>query len=465
LKNAHASFDSGSLHVYADYSPTNASGQNQIMVGRPFECGFWYLPLPPLDGTLYANVTVSILWDTNGSIGISDFNSDGEPGLAAGFLTVSNTLTGFTVVPVPNAASNGWVHLAWPINPTMPGLDQIKGVVFEKYNTDSMNGTVGFWIDDLTMQAPPCSSCIPPVVMAVQPARPGLNLFAASSGQYDRQNIRTAPGSGVYSWLGQGDNPVTYSFTVTDFAAATTNFQVHLFLIPNAGTESFPDWNEPAVICLALRNAGPGNHADWLFQYRTNFPPGNVQFTNPPVVITHPSLLGTWSLTFLNDTNVTMTAPGGATTNFNLPEAVPACFADPLYVYFGVQPNETANSGSSAVLSQVRIQDDIYGITHVQDDFSNGLDTNLWQVTAASVAAIQPVPANAYWLQWTFPDAGYVLQTNSNIGDASGWASNGLPAPARIGDAKYTLLTTNLAFTASPVAFPGPGSLFFRLKK
>ena len=31
--------------------------------------------------------------------------------------------------------------------------------------------------------------------------------------------------------------------------------------------------------------------------------------------------LGTWTVTFNNNTNVTMTVPGGASTNFNIPDS------------------------------------------------------------------------------------------------------------------------------------------------
>jgi hypothetical protein len=87
-------------------------------------------------------------------------------------------------------------------------------------------------------------------------------------------------------------------------------------------------------------------------------------------------------------------------------------------------------------------------------------------VIAADPSGIQPVPANACWLLWTEPSSGYVLQTNSDLGNPAGWAGNGLPAPnTTSGGLKYTLLTPNPAFTAHPFAFPGNGSLFFRLRR
>jgi hypothetical protein len=87
-------------------------------------------------------------------------------------------------------------------------------------------------------------------------------------------------------------------------------------------------------------------------------------------------------------------------------------------------------------------------------------------VIAASPSGIQPVPANAYWLNWTLPDAGFVLTANSNPAASSGWGTNQLPAPVLTqGYVRSTLLTTNPAFTANPIALPANGSLFFQLQR
>ena len=53
------------------------------------------------------------------------------------------------------------------------------------------------------------------------------------------------------------------------------------------------------------------------------------------------SPLGTWSVTFNNQTNVTLTAPHGQTTNFVFDPASAALFADPATVILGAQPNDT----------------------------------------------------------------------------------------------------------------------------
>jgi hypothetical protein len=465
----HTGNSGGSLHLYGNYTSNSPDANLDMMsIMELLNCGV--SDPPAVDLTRYRTVSFWIKWDSTSSIALADFN---RPGGGLSFYFLDEPWWPESRIParnspfaIPGTASNNWVYMNCPID-ELTALSDCKGISFFNY-TPGAGGSFSFWIDDIVLHPLPCGDCAPPPFMFMQRANKGLNLLPASTGQYNRQNIRTAPNAGNFSWMGHGNDPVSYSFTVTNFNAVTTNFQVHMFLIPNAGTEINADWVEPAVVYVALQNKGNDNHAELSFRYRTSLPPGNLQFTNPPVIITNASVLGTWTVTFRNDTNVTMTTPGGASTNFNLPDDVESlnCFLDPLNVYFGIQPNETWNLGGSAVLSQVRIFDTANDITNVREDFSYGLDTNLWQVIAADPSGIQPVPANACWLLWTEPSSGYVLQTNSDLGNPAGWAGNGLPAPnTTSGGLKYTLLTPNPAFTAHPLAFPDNGSLFFRLRR
>jgi hypothetical protein len=161
---------------------------------------------------------------------------------------------------------------------------------------------------------------------------------------------------------------------------------------------------------------------------------------------------------------MTLAAPDGSRLSVTLPQTLVDYFAAPLAVYFGVMVTEIPNTRRSVVLSQIQITGDV--VPACQDDFSTGLDTNVWEVIAASPSSIQAVPANAYWLNWTQPDAGFVLTTNSNSAAPNGWGTNQLPTPVFTqGYMRSTLLTTNSAFTANPIAFPANGSLFFRLQR
>lgn len=463
----HTGNSGGSLHLYGSYAPNSSDASlDTLSIMEILNCGVF--DPPSVNLTLYRSVSFCIKWDTNSSIALSDFNSLGSlgGGLSFNFLSQAWTWPGVPTqnspFAIPGTASNNWVYMDCPIN-ILTALSDSQAISFFNYTPVNYAGSFSFWIDDIVLHPFACCGPPPPLLF-MRRANQGLNLLPVSTGQYDCQNFRTAPDSGNFSWIGHGNDPVSYSFTVTNFNAVTTNFEVHMFLIPNAGTEPNADSVEPSVVYVALQNKGNDNHAELSFQYRMS----SLPFANPLGIITNASALGTWTVTFRNDTNVTMTAPSGTSTNFNLPDDVESLFSflDPLYVYFGIQPNDTRNLVSSAVLSQVRIDDTANEITRVQEDFSNGLDTNLWQVIATDSTSIQPVPANAYWLLWSQPSAGYVLQTNSDLTNPAGWATNGLPAPnLTVKGLTYTLLTTNAAFTAQPLALPDNGNLFFRMQR
>jgi hypothetical protein len=306
----------------------------------------------------------------------------------------------------------------------------------------------------------PVLPCCPPRLKYEKAVR-GLNLFAGSSGIYDRESIRTATNLGIYSWVSNG--LVSYSFTVTNFNPGTNGMQLHLFLIPSPGNESSPDWSESNVVAVLLQSQFDGS-VIWTLQAKTNGVPNCSGYCPWPIFgqIANPTALGTWTLTFMNDTNVTMTAPGGSSRNFTIPPEVPPLFGGPLSVYFGVQANDYPNLGRAIVLSSVAIQG--ASVTPIADNFTAPLDTNTWEVIAAYPPSIQVVPSNATWISWEKYNSFFVLETNSVLHNPASWSTNGLPPAVVEGEAIRVLLTTNTAFTTTPFAFPDRGNLFFRLR-
>jgi hypothetical protein len=159
-------------------------------------------------------------------------------------------------------------------------------------------------------------------------------------------------------------------------------------------------------------------------------------------------------VTFNNDTNVTITVPGGGSTNFILPAASAAYFADPLYAVFGMQPNGTANIGQPVIFSNVSIS----GVGAPADDsFTTApLDTATWALTAGNAAGVQVVPPDsAFWVSWTLPDGGFGLQVSGNVADPNSWTDPGLTASAFNGRKNVLIPTSSL---------PGTNG-FFRLLK
>lgn len=121
-------------------------------------------------------------------------------------------------------------------------------------------------------------------------------------------------------------------------------------------------------------------------------------------------------MTFINNTNVILTAPTGATNLVSFPDeqAVRDAFSDPVIAYFGAQPNATADIGQSIILSNVKIS----GTANpVNDSFSgSSLDTSTWVVRAAQPADVFiPSSDAAYVLSWTLPDSNFNPQVAPSI--------------------------------------------------
>lgn len=124
--------------------------------------------------TNYVSVDFDILWDTNNStLSLHDFNyppNGGSPGLQINLITTNyrNNYTWYQLGPMvvlPNAASNGWVHVSMPITNTAAVIStRAQGIGFYKYNsaaTIAAGGTADFWIDNVTFK----SAGAPPAIL------------------------------------------------------------------------------------------------------------------------------------------------------------------------------------------------------------------------------------------------------------------------------------------------------------
>ena len=367
-----------------------------------------------------------------------------------------------------NVSSNGgWRHIT--VSPLTGSVDDIHGITLELYGGAALTGPVTLYVDNLKFTAP---QTVPPgpALSLERPIR-GLNL-APTSGQYQRQNIATV--SSGYGWVG---NPeiVTYAVEIGRYPDAShSGFQTHIFLVAGSpGTDSAPDYNQPNVIFLDIQSQADGT-AFAAFRYKTNEPAGNSFLYGAGTLggVSSPSPLGVWSLSFSNNTNVTVTAPGGAQGNFALSAAAANLFANALTVYVGVQPNSGPNVGQIAVLNSFRILTAFPGgiedQTLLEDNFLTDADLNTatWQVAAGDANGVQLVGADAaFWLQWTTPDSGFLLQTAPTLTDANSWSELAWAVP-QIGTVKRILVRS---YSATPepgkIYAPTADRSFFRMKK
>ncbi|PYI88703.1 MAG: hypothetical protein DME26_03045, partial [Verrucomicrobia bacterium] len=321
--------------------------------------------------------------------------------------------------------NNNWVHYSFDVPTT---ADQVHHLTF-KLGENNLTNTVIYNVDNIRWTE--STAVPPPPTVSLEKTEPGLNFVAASGGRYDRQSIATV--ANTFGWIGSSA-PMSYSMTISKFPNATTygGYSAHFYLVPGLpGTEDAPDWNEPTCALISI-HANANGTATMEYHYKTNAPGSNGkptldgtswQYFNPyatngPVGwignVTGAAILGTWTVTFNQDTNITMKAPDGTTSSFVMPPEDAAQFAGQGTVYYGIVPGETANVGQKAILSRVEIMSG--ATTLLEDNFSVApLDSAVWNIRAVSPAGgVALITANEpYYVWWTTPATGFTLQINA----------------------------------------------------
>lgn len=479
---------SGSLKVYIPFGP---SGNQQYFFGS-FDDAYGYDFTETANGLLFTNVT----FDIRVAPGTQPDSSGDFGSLGVGFYqtgTMGN-------VTIPGAASNGWVHLSVPVDHTISGINSVAAFLFG-YTSYSGYPTnpITFWLDNvaLNLGGPPP----PPPTLSLEKPVPGLNVIDSPNGVNDRESIMSTTTSGI-SWVNNA-GPVTYSFTITNFpnSAAYPGFAAYMFLIPGPfdaegaqtgpyanipSYETAPDYNETNVVFLDLENGSYNvtnagtvtaiTGAVAYLRYKVNEPNGNSMiygtglYTNTPGSgstnygsgtlggVNSPTAVGTWSITFNNNTSVTLTAPNGNSSSFTMPAYDAAMFSDAngFILLIGSQPNSTGNVGQKVVYSSVRIQG---AAVPLNDNFLADpvLNTNEWTLLASAPAGVLVVPTNsAFWVDWTLPDIGFSLQTSATLtGGPSAWTASPIAPVGQIGSLRKTLIPAS--------SLPGSSDGFFEL--
>jgi hypothetical protein len=300
------------------------------------------------------------------------------------------------------------------------------GFYYDSYGGYPTN-PITFWIDNVaatTSSAPPPPP--PPPTVSIFKAVPGLTLFTGSgTSLYNRESLEADQND--YTWVG-ASGPVSYSFTIASYPIPLADqVQHHIFLIPNPGTETDPDYAEPNLIFFDLESTTNGDPV-WMFRYKTNEPNGNTMVYGVGTLATITNIggaLGTWTATFNDDTNVTMTSPNGTTTNFNIPDttgATSALFASGVAIYYGAQAGSSGGANDHLVASEFKV-------TGTSSDFDDNfvtdagtLDTSIWEVNAAFPSCVQLVAqSDPLWIQWTSPATGFTLESTPTLTPPITW--------------------------------------------
>jgi hypothetical protein len=462
---------SGSAYIVDTYAGSSDVDNGDIF-GLAFDTNYFVGGVFPagendtnliIDGYHYDAVECDVLWDTNNStMSIDNFNSMGDiTGLPLGLFCQGNAQQELstTGVNIPDAASNGWVHLVIPYSGTVPGIDQVIGLWFKKYGSGAngpIAGQAAYWIDNVVFDGAPLPKVGPK--MTLKPAVKGLNAIPAN-GPFDRESLATFDTD--FSWIQQA-SPVTYSFNIASFPSSTySGYDARFYLVPNSvATESDPDYQEANMAMIQVYLNANG-HATAEVMVKTNAPGGNGVLYTQDVTwnTTNSPAVGNWSFTFTLDTNVLIKAPDGESTNvmFPLDDAdLQSLFGSSMVVYIGAFDN-VVGQGQQMVFGNVGISNG--STVLLSDNFAT--DTTIssadWLTASSGApgAIFLTQPTTVYWLDWTTPASGFFVQTNATLLNAAEWSTNDPFSPVNYGNYLQTAVdVTNL---------PPSGSLFFQL--
>jgi hypothetical protein len=288
-------------------------------------------------------------------------------------------------------------------------------------------GPISYWIDNITLNSVPLPA---PTINTPIPApkQHGLTLLPATTGQYQRVMVYPKTASPQYNWYGQasGGNPVSYSFTITNFPSYG-NYNAQMFFIPIASmqynqSDTSVDWNctNDVVFSIGAESnsiAGGTQATNWTVRFATKTnSPGALGNGNPNLTITNWTVqqlpLGTWTITFNNNTDFTITSPNGSVVAASLPADVANLVSGnyagntQMAPYFGVQPNNPGGCGLPTVMSNMKISGT--ASPAINDNFTTAL-TNNWLILSDEPSDIFINNGDLiYTLTWNTPnDGGY----------------------------------------------------------
>lgn len=410
--------------------------------------------------------------------------------------TFSGDVSRWTVgVPPLPAAGAGYVHITLPLSNSIAGnsgtplnpTDSTFRIAFGglAFPTQIGDGTTPELIDvdniQITMNTNPPP--VPPPTMNIVKAKPALRIFEQNSGAtYNQEGIATVDNN--QSWLGSTPaNPTTYKIKISSFPP-TPNSTLHMQFVQNASINPFVVFGSANAMDWSIHRDTSGFFSQSV-TWKTNSPNSGGLPNAAVSAATNTSTtgVGTWTLTFTNDTDGTLTAPDGSTNSFSLPPDMAALFFNPVEICFGTTPGSTAGYGEALDISRITITN---AVQVDDDDFTQdtALNTSLWSsafslddVKAGNAGSVFLVSTNTpLWVNWTVPDDLFQLATKATLnGGTNQWFSptyygSGVGVsntiPTKMGTTlKWTLIpSASLPTVDGTVGGPAASSAFFRLQ-
>jgi hypothetical protein len=404
----------------------------------------------------YSNISFDFKYDTNSTITNStttnttqQFNwvidnhlaPDGGGGSGGAFVaTFANSGA--------NASNfdGAWHHVNIPIPNTIPDIAVSKGPGYEWFNAAGTSGTFSFWLANIDLQlntTPP-----PPPIVSFTPVVQGLNLWNDKPPNYTRHQVRTdIVGDFNVDWVGH--TPVTYTWNLAHAPTnngAGVNFTITSDTV-SSNTFADPDWSATNAFYLTLNEAG-GTSVVATVTVKTNQPGNNsTAFAIAHLTNNTPTAVGTWSVTFTNDTDFVLTGPGGT----NVAATIPAAYLTQPYtgvsIFLSATANNDNNYGSYADVTTF----DVTGVaTPIHENFvTQGGISSPFLVLQDQTYGYAPtnapnmlfITSNDWnWFTWTLPDSGFQPEVRAGLTASTPWVDSPLTNINLFGKTRYTLI-------------------------
>lgn len=349
--------------------------------------------------------------------------------------TFSGDVSRFTVSspPLP-AAGAGYVHVSLPLSNSVAGnsgtpLNPTDSTFRIAFGALAFPSPVGdgstpetIDVDNIVILMNTNPPAIAPPTMHIVKAKPALRIFEQNSGAtYNQEGFATVDSN--QSWIGSTPaTPTTYKISIASFPP-TPNSTLHMQFVQSASINPFVVFGSANAMDWSITRNASGFFSQTV-AWKTNSPNNGAL---PNVMVagatnTSTTGIGTWTLTFTNDTDGTLTAPDGSTNIFSLPPDMVALFANPVEICFGTTPGSPAGYGEFLDINRITITN----LTQVDDDdFTQDdvLNTGLWSpafsldgATANNAGSVFQVSTNTpFWINWTIPDDQFQLATAASL--------------------------------------------------
>jgi len=398
--------------------------------------------------SVWTNLSFDMRYDVSSAIRTNAGGGNGSLGagtLDFGYMRVGSRSPGFAqdwfnyfAISATNGAglpNTNWIHRNIDLRGVLSGFSDLSaGLINVMFGMDGgaygNGGLVGpqiIWFDNITFSG--YVAPVPPPTLSITSAVPKALWMFGGSGLYGRSQVALQDANAT--WIG-GTFPVTYSFTILDNATSPGGLQTGIQFIGGGGNGSGLDYIANNVLWLRIVS-GTGTNTSCVadVSWKTNASGSNPDQHSIALQITNSVLAGTWTLTFLSDTNGTLTAPGASPKPFSIAlddSDAMLYFGAPIQVRFGHENfGNTANGGVPHYWANILVTNTASGIPLYEDftkEGTNQLDTSIWNLnTSDGVGVINLVPTNAnYWIKWTQPDTGFSLVgASSLLGSITNW--------------------------------------------